>query len=160
MAIIIFVSTCRVICTDWFPTWINTLRVLPLCVLQEVTSKVLTLTYFPPVLLFWHRRLQSKRCCCPTFTAREFAVVPVQEKSLAQAGVCFRQSLKFSVRIFHLSICFDALFRYLFSCSFFDFCDSVCVWLFSHTLPLWWQESPGAVEVFFERLYIPAACWK
>lgn len=45
-----------------------------------VTLYVLTLTYFPPVLLFWHRRLQSKRCCCPSFGQRELAVAPEGEK--------------------------------------------------------------------------------
>ncbi|CAK9114195.1 Protein dispatched homolog 1 (Protein chameleon) [Durusdinium trenchii] len=49
-----------------------------------VTLYVLTLTYFPPVLLFWHRRLQAKRCCCPTLKQREFAIVPVDEKPLAE----------------------------------------------------------------------------
>ena len=49
-------------------------------------AEVLTLTYFPPVLLFWHRRLQSKRCCCPSFGQRELAVAPEGEKLDIKAG--------------------------------------------------------------------------
>ena len=47
---------------------------------QIEIAEVLTLTYFPPVLLFWHRRLQSKQCCCPGFGQRELAVAPEGEK--------------------------------------------------------------------------------
>jgi len=45
-----------------------------------VTLYVLTLTYFPPVLLFWHRRLHSKQCCCPSWSLREIAVLPEKDK--------------------------------------------------------------------------------
>ncbi|CAE7924119.1 DISP1 [Symbiodinium necroappetens] len=41
-----------------------------------VTLYVLTLIYYPPVVILWHRRLQSKRCCCPGLTERPTAVVP------------------------------------------------------------------------------------
>mmetsp|Transcript_63841 Transcript_63841/g.149913 ORF Transcript_63841/g.149913 Transcript_63841/m.149913 type:complete len:1002 (-) Transcript_63841:88-3093(-) len=41
-----------------------------------VTLYVLTLVYYPSVVILWHRRLQSKRCCCPGWGQRELAVMP------------------------------------------------------------------------------------
>ncbi|CAE7196295.1 DISP1 [Symbiodinium natans] len=38
--------------------------------------EVLTLIYFPSVVILWHRRLQSKRCCCPGLSERPTAIVP------------------------------------------------------------------------------------
>ena len=46
---------------------------------RAIFCKVLTLTYFPPVLLFWHRHLHSKQCCCPSWSLREIAVLPEKE---------------------------------------------------------------------------------
>ena len=43
---------------------------------QGELQQVLTLIYYPPVVILWHRRLQSKRCCCPGLTERPTAVVP------------------------------------------------------------------------------------
>ena len=54
--------------------------------MKHEIAEVLTLTYFPPVLLFWHRRLQSKQCCCPGFGQRELAVAPEVEKLDIKAG--------------------------------------------------------------------------
>ncbi|CAJ1378475.1 unnamed protein product [Effrenium voratum] len=50
---------------------------------------VLTLTYFPPLLLMWHRRLQSKRCFCPSLTERETSVVPTQGDKVKEEPMGF-----------------------------------------------------------------------
>ncbi|CAE7708242.1 disp1 [Symbiodinium pilosum] len=41
-----------------------------------VTLYVLTLVYYPSAVILWHRRLQSKRCCCPSLGERPMAIVP------------------------------------------------------------------------------------
>ena len=91
---------------------------------------MLTLVYYPPVVILWHRRLQSKRCCCPGLTERPTAVVPEgmsKEKKVDQEEPWQRLSGKTA--------------------------NGCCLLL---ACAGWAQEEPaGPVERFFEKLYIP-----